>query len=187
MCRCVVVVAVAAVAVAPHAPATAAQMPVPAADPILDGGGELFEPAGDDPAAVGDRQPWELYRRLVTVNWQMLRPLCAQPRRPRALLLTLRPGLSVVTDAVRISRATYRPSTLQWKGTLRGQANGKVTLTAVGACGLAPAGGALAGTVKTDTETYTVRPRSHGRAMVALIDPVAAALAVAPGSDQRKD
>lgn len=145
----------------------------------------LFLTAEADPAVLGEPEEWELGRHLVSLNWRALARLCDQATAdlPQALEIALKPELSVVSEALSIRRSEARPNTLQWKGTVRGHPDGRVTWSAVGLCGPEPERTALAGSVRFDGQEYAVQPRSKARAVVVEIDPMAMVAGLNPTAD----
>jgi hypothetical protein len=169
-------------AVAPASPAgvtvrTAA--PEPAPPELL--GPALLGRTPNDTAAVDKAEPWEIRRRVVTVNRSVLTPLCDRTRERVGgqIKLTLFPDAVVVAEPDSTG-TTFRRDSVRWAGEAVGIPDSSVTLTAIGLCDTSPALFALSGSVKVNGEEFTIEPRSGGRVAITEINSTVAGLAQKP-------
>src|SRR4051794_13370479 len=135
--------------------------------------GSLFRPTADDARATGVPEPWELRRRLVSVNEQVLQPYCDPPGSgvTEDLTLNLFPDITLTAVAERIGRTT-RAAGIRWVGGVRDVPDSSITLTALRLCDGVP-GFSLSGSARINGEEYTIEPRSGGRVAITEIDTLA--------------
>lgn len=141
----------------------------------------LFGPAPDDPGTLGSPEPWELRRHVVTVDWDLLYPLCHRDAddRPDTLTLNLFPDVTVTAEANEIAH-TDRTDGIRWLGDAVDQPHSHVTLNAVSLCDGNPKTNSLAGTIRLGGDFYTIEPRSHDRAVITEVDQQAIGLVQKP-------
>lgn len=140
----------------------------------------LFGPTGDEASAFGAPEPWELRKRLASVNREVLSPWCDPPDSglPDSLTMNLFDETVIIGVAEKVGRSGR--ATLNWRGSVQDVPDSSVTLSAIGLCD-ADAAFSLAGSVRINGEEYTFEPRSGGRVVITEIDTTTSGLLQKPG------
>jgi hypothetical protein len=126
-------------------------------------------------------EPWEIRRRLATVDWRLLRPLCAAKaeRAGRRMTLNVFPDMAIVAEQGTAGN-TFRKDSLQWSGGASQAADSSITLTAIGLCAKSSRRAVLSGSIKLNGAEYTIQPRPGGQVAITEINSLAAGLAQKP-------